>query len=371
MLGAHKYGKAQVKNVATIKDIAKYAGVSIGTVDRVLHGRGRVSGETRQKIEEAVKQLQYTPNAVAQGLAANKKKFHLCFFVPDAARNPFFADITAAAQAQAQKLAQYGVSVQILTLAMNGLQAEYDPSLFPEAYAQAAAEADGIALPGVVYPGLTECITALAARKMPLVFYNSLTLPLPHLAYVGCDYRKSGRLAAGLAALAGGEAARVGIFSQALYACGARRSTENLDSYASRLAGFRAEMQQRYPAMQILDCYNIDRDRAVNAQTVQQALRAHPDMNLVYVVNPADYEICTLLRAADPGRRLRIITNDLCGSQIRMVEDGTIAATICQEPEKQGALPLTLLYRYLAYGRLPVQEDCYTKLSIHIAQNLL
>ncbi|MDD2994206.1 MAG: substrate-binding domain-containing protein [Pygmaiobacter sp.] len=357
--------------MATIKDIAKYAGVSIGTVDRALHDRGRVNAETKQKIEEAVAHLHYTPNHVAQGLALNKKNINLCFFVPDACRNPFYADILAAAKEQKRRLQQYGVNVQILILKMLTVETEYDPSIFPAAYAKAAAEADGIAMPGIPYPGLTECATALQEKKMPLVFYNSQDFPLEHMAYVGCDYQKAGRLAAGMSALIGGDDAKVAIFSQGLNFYNADKSHMRLGSFESRIAGFRQEMAVRYPQMQILGYYDIDQRREVNTETVRQALRDHPEMKIAYVVNPADYEICEIIREQSEGRTIRIITNDLVGRQIGMVESGVISATICQEPEKQGSLPLDILFQYLAYGKRPKQEDCYTKLSIHIAQNVI
>ena len=54
-----------------IKDIALRAGVSIGTVDRVLHKRGEVSEETQQKIQQIIDELDYRPNLLASSLASN------------------------------------------------------------------------------------------------------------------------------------------------------------------------------------------------------------------------------------------------------------------------------------------------------------
>ena len=80
--------------------------------------------------------------------------------------------------------------------------------------------------------------------------------------------------------------------------------------------------------------------------------------------------LCEIIHEEDKSHRIRIITNDLVGRQIKMVEDGIISATICQEPEKQGSKPLEILFQYLAYGRRPEQKNCFTSLSIHIAQNI-
>ena len=56
-----------------IKDIARLADVSVGTVDRVIHGRSGVSEASKKRVEEILKQLDYQPNMYASALASNKK----------------------------------------------------------------------------------------------------------------------------------------------------------------------------------------------------------------------------------------------------------------------------------------------------------
>ena len=61
-----------------IKDVAKLAGVSVGTVDRVLHNRPNVSEEARTKVEKAIKEMDYRPNVYASALAYNKTYNFYC-----------------------------------------------------------------------------------------------------------------------------------------------------------------------------------------------------------------------------------------------------------------------------------------------------
>lgn len=58
-----------------IVDIAKMAGVSVGTVDRVIHNRGRVSEENRKKVQAILEMVNYQPNLMARSLAS-KKQYH-------------------------------------------------------------------------------------------------------------------------------------------------------------------------------------------------------------------------------------------------------------------------------------------------------
>ena len=75
-----------------IKDIAKMAGVSVGTVDRVLHGRTGVSESSKKKVEEILKQLNYQPNMYASALASNKK-YHFVCLLPQHSTNDYWTDV--------------------------------------------------------------------------------------------------------------------------------------------------------------------------------------------------------------------------------------------------------------------------------------
>lgn len=343
--------------MATIKDIAQKAGVSIGTVDRVLHDRGMVNPETKARILHVMKELDYHPNYAAQGLAVRKKKLKLCFVIPDSKNHPFYLDIKKAAFKKADELKQYGVNVIFKELTeIPSKQFSSYTDLFSK-----EEELDGIVLPGSLKLNETSFFTDLERKKIPYVFYNGLSETNNYLAYIGCNYIDAGKLAAGLSALLGSEAARVCIYSEGV---------DGIPSHTDRIEGFRQEAGSRYPDMKILDVRPISPNQIDNFLSAQEMFASFPDVNIVYVVNPADYGICEAISRADTNHQVRIITNDLVACQIPMIDQGIISATICQEPDKQGSLPLDILFRYLAYGTVPKDKICYTNLSIHIAQNL-
>lgn len=96
--------------MATIKEIAALAGVSRGTVDRVLNHRGCVSPATAEKIERLARDLDYRPNRAGLVLAAQKKNLTLgvILFSGD---NPFYIDVLAGVQEKAQELSCYNCTV--------------------------------------------------------------------------------------------------------------------------------------------------------------------------------------------------------------------------------------------------------------------
>ena len=72
-----------------IKLIAEKAGVSIGTVDRVLHNRPGVNKETRDRVLRIIKELNYQPNILARRLVS-KKKFRFAAIIPSQNSNNFY-----------------------------------------------------------------------------------------------------------------------------------------------------------------------------------------------------------------------------------------------------------------------------------------
>ena len=77
-----------------IKDIAIKAGVSVGTVDRVIHGRSGVSESSKKKVEEILKQMNYQPNMYASALASNKK-YNLACILPTHTNEDYWIDVEA------------------------------------------------------------------------------------------------------------------------------------------------------------------------------------------------------------------------------------------------------------------------------------
>lgn len=79
--------------MATIKDVAEMAGITVTTVSRVLNNRGYISEKTKQKVKDAMEELDYQPNEIARALFRRKSNL-IGLIVPDVA-HPFFAELTS------------------------------------------------------------------------------------------------------------------------------------------------------------------------------------------------------------------------------------------------------------------------------------
>ena len=104
-----------------IKDIAKMADVSVGTVDRVIHGRSGVSEASRKRVEEILKQLDYQPNMYASALASNKKYAFSCL-LPQHEEGEYWTAVEAGIHDALIAYSDFNISVDL---------SYYDPFDYP------------------------------------------------------------------------------------------------------------------------------------------------------------------------------------------------------------------------------------------------
>lgn len=90
------------KPLATIKDVAERAGLSVGTVSRILNNRGYISEKSREKVEQAMKELNYQPNEVARALY--RQTTNLIGLIVPHIRHPYFASMISEIEMEAGRL---------------------------------------------------------------------------------------------------------------------------------------------------------------------------------------------------------------------------------------------------------------------------
>lgn len=350
------------KLIVTLQDIADEVGVSRGTVDRALNGRGRVSEETARRVREAAEKLGYQKSLAATGLAARRRKLQLGFMYVAGPEFYFHRQVYEAAVKKARELAQYGVTVHFLGV----YELTREEKKRVTSFICEHPEIVGWAALGSFCDLLHRTWEEYGMPEVPVVSYNlDAENPKHRLCFVGCDYRKAGTIACGLAALVSAEKGKVLIVSEDM---------GDISSGRERVEGFRQEMQ-KYPGMQIaselyMNVRAADRRKEISEE-VARTLEEDPEINVVYLMNPSDYRICESVHRLAERRQLFVITNDLASEEQRkMITDGWITATIDQEPAKQGKRPLEILFRYLTMDRKPEKDWEKTKLSIIIRQNL-
>lgn len=342
--------------MATIKEIAELAGVSRGTVDRVLNNRGAVSPETEKKIREIARAVRYTPNRAGIVLAAQKKNLKLGFIVFGHS-NPFFDKVLLGVEEESAELRCYncrvltrrvGVSTDEMIAAIDRLVRE---------------GVSGLAIAPGNDDSIRHKIDELAGQNIPVVTLNTDIENSRRIAYVGSDYYESGRTAAGLISLVTAPFAmpvHVGIVS----------GSDKILCHTRRIAGFQERIRECYPGISVSDIiYNHDDDIESYRRT-REMLDAHPEINALYFGSAGVHGGCRALCESGRQSSVRVIAHDAVSSTEELIRQGVISATICQQPEKQGSLPLSLLFSYLTTGEKPDSEYYYTNSDIRIRENI-
>lgn len=342
--------------MATIKEIADLAGVSRGTVDRVLNKRGAVNPQTAAKIREIANALHYKPNKAGMTLAAQKKKLKIGVIL-FGERNPFFDEVMRAVQKKSEELADYNCTVLVRRVT-DDVNAQLD------AMEELISEGvHGFVLSPCNAPEIAQKINELYDRGIPVVTTNTDIENSKRLAYVGSNYYRSGQTAGGLMGLVTGGNAKVGI----LY------GSSRILCHTERIAGFKDCITKHYPGISIVDTVPNHDDELESYEVTKQLLKDHPEIDALYFAAAGVFGGCKAL-LADPSRKdqlpCRIITYDDVPSTRELVKKGIISATICQQPGVQGRKPLDILFSYLTSGELPKKELNYVAVDIRIRENI-
>jgi LacI family transcriptional regulator len=174
----------------TVHEIAALAGVSIGTVDRLLHKRGRVSAATKAKIEAIIEQYRFTPNLIARQLKRNRS-YRFCALIPCRDQDAgYWGQIIEGIEQTAGEIKLLGVETEIIEFN------RYDPAAFEKTSgAVLAGKPDGLLFAPIMPKYTRPFVGNIYAEKIPLVFVDADMPGTAPLCAIGQDSVSGGYLA--------------------------------------------------------------------------------------------------------------------------------------------------------------------------------
>lgn len=340
--------------VVTQAQIARLAGVSRGTVDRVINNRGHVDPEVEARIKKIAEELGYERNRAGSMLVRTKRALRLGVVI-QSIETPFMASILQEILNARSEMRKMGVELVVLHQETICLQQQLD--YLDELERQGV---DGIALTPVEDEQIMEKIDALAANNIPVVTFNTDTPGSKRLCYVGQDNYLSGRACAGLMnMLLGGQGTVLmlsGHFS-------------NL-SHRRRIDGFQSEIHSRYPGISLLPLERGNDDRQLCYDCVHRILDAHENINGIYLAANGQAGVCDALREYDQQGKLRFICHDLFDDTVRGLRDGSIDFVVDQNAAQQAVRPLEILVNYLLTGERSKEEYILMPVDIRTSYNI-
>lgn len=339
--------------MATIKEIAELAGVSRGTVDRVLNNRGSVNAKTAEKILEIAKAVDYRPNRAGLALAAQKRRLKLGVILFGNS-NPFFDEVMKGVRYQEEKLASYNCSIVVKQISYDATE---QLAAINELLSQ---EVHGIVLAPYNSPKIVQKINTLYDMGIPVVTTNTDVSNSKRIAYVGSNDFLSGETAGGL----------MGLMTTGEIHTGIILGSQQILCHTDRACGFQSCIQKKYPRIHVTALVQNQDDEVESFHVTQQLLQTHPEINALYFAAGGVYGGCKAVLAENRSNSLTIITHDKVDTTRSFVKDGIISATICQQPFVQGSKSLDILFNYLTAGELPEKELNYVTVDIRIAENI-
>lgn len=171
-----------------IKDIAARAGVSAGTVDRVLHKRGKVSEEALAKVEKALKEINYQPNLIARSLASKKIR-KLLTVIPSFQPGDYWSIVSEGIHKAEEEFTHY--HLQIKPFYFN----QYDKSSFDHLLRQIEDEEyQGVIIAPLFKEGSLQLTQYLDKLSIPYILIDAYIENTNCIAYYGTDSYTSGFL---------------------------------------------------------------------------------------------------------------------------------------------------------------------------------
>ena len=297
-----------------VADIAREAGVSTATVDRVLNQRAGVRASTKLRVLKAASRLDYMPEVDLYALI-KPQPLKLVFLLP-AGSNRFIRMLGDAIDYSQDQLAPF--NVQCKCEFIEG----FNPQALGTALRHHGERANGIAFMALEHPVVREAVNMLAAKGVPSVTLISDLSASGRAAYVGLDNRSAGRTAGYLLGrFIGHRPGKIAMIAGSL----------SYRAHEEREAGFLHIIEEMFPAMQVVGLREGRDEAEKNYQQTRILLRQYPDLVGIYNIGGASDGVARALKEA--GRELKVVFvgHGLTPDTRSLLIDGTMDAVITQD----------------------------------------
>lgn len=322
----------------TIKDIAKAAGVSLGTVSKVLNGDQSVKEANRLAVEKSVQALGYNVNKVARSLA--HKPIKIGIMLPHVFEE-YFDPMVRGIEDVVDSLADYKVSA---------VYKNYEKFDDDEMVAEClkyfiSEEVSGILLGPFHHTGAySGAIAELKSRQIPVVLVLSDLKQTQRLACVSIDASLSGRTAAELASLVMKPNEVAAVF------VGNKDVTEHrvkAESFCNRMqeCGYR-----------VIGIFETQDESELAYQVTVSTLKHYSQLRVIYIATGNSVAVCQAICDCGKQTKVQTIVTDLLSGLQGYIEQGVVIGALDQHLEEQGNVAVTTLYQYLTEGKLDRSE---------------
>lgn len=339
-----------------IVDIAKMAEVSAGTVDRILHNRGKVSEDKKKKVEDVLKQLKYEPNLMAR-LLASKHRYSVVIVMPEFKPKEYWNTVYDGIVSAMDEMNMFNLSIEYLYFDQNN---EDSFSLVMKQLSSMTF--DGLIVATLFGSKVIELSQKMDEQEIPYIYIDSNIDGQHNLAYFGSDSYRSGAVAAKLMLK------EIGLTDTIIIARVKTKNSSVSTQMRSREKGFRdCLMECRHRGK--IDLFElIPEEQGADIVQLRALLKESSETVGGIVFNSRIFEFAALLDLMSEKERIKLVGYDSIEKNTNGLKHNTISYLISQGSYMQGYNGLKTLCHYLLLGKKPNKTN-YMPIDILIQEN--
>jgi len=316
-----------------IKDIAKRAGVSVGTVDRVLHDRPNVSKPAREKVEQALKEMNYQPNMYASALAYNKE-YTFYLLIPKHESEAYWEEIEEGARKCEDVRRDFHIDVEI-----HFYERSNEDSFREQANEILEAAPEGVIVVPSSLAVTREFTENLHAKSIPFILLDSYMPDLRPLSFFGQDSFCSGFFAAKMLMMIASKETEIMLMRQTKDGRVVSKQQDN------REVGFRHYMHDHFPNVEIIDLdLPLNGTKSEYVKMLEKYFAEHPNTHHCITMTSKAHIVGDFLLKTNR-RDVQIMGYDMVEKNARCLREGSISFLIAQHAYMQGYSCVETLFR--------------------------
>ena len=343
----------------TIIDVAKLAGVSKGTVDRVIHNRGEVSKKSEEKVRKAIEELDFKPNIYASVLASRTVKTIIAL-LPSSGPGEYWEQIYNGYMSGASAVSQLGVVMRPVLFDQTSLES------FCDACSEALdASPDAVAFSPMFKDESIRFASELSSRAIPYVYVDSRLEDSGYFSYIGMPMYQSGFLAGALLTerVAPEKVDRVALVRIK------RDKTGQSDPTLGRREGFLNYMESNFPDCAIDSIFIDPYDDDSAYDTLTEFFKEKDDVKYVVMLNSRIHLLSRFLRENPvPGRR--VVGFDALPLNVDILKEGLVDVLVSQHIADQSHKAVVSLADYIIGRKEPLSRDILAHMDILTKLNI-
>lgn len=318
----------------TIRDIAEMAGVSKGTVDRVIHNRGKVSETALKKVTEILDDIDFKPNLIAKNLK-NNKVYHICVLFPDPEKDPYWYACLIGVNNVITELGMFGINIETVFFEPTNTKSFLEANL-----AIQKTNPDAVLLAPLFFREAVFVIQEYEALGIMVSTFNNNIESEVVKSFIGQDLYKSGRVGAKLLQSTSneGDLAILHIDEKYKNAVFMQEKEKGFRSFFNELSEFNHN---------VFTCKLKHKDFE---NILTSFIKETPKLTGIFVTTSKAYQVADFL-VKNNYKKIALVGYDLLNENVAHLKNGTIDFLIHQNPKQQVYFGLKFLVEHFLFEK--------------------